>query len=219
MKRALLGVGTSLILLCCGTAAWAQSPQVVSARAGAVNRVEGEVVYHCHDKESGIQTLETGVKLHDGDLVFTDEKSSAQWALNPDSHLTMSANSTVRVYKTDLDQMHFDLERGEVIVVIRSVENGVSLVIHAPPGLLAIHKSGRYRFRVAENGETEAAVVEGELRYKDSQGNPVSVKKGSRVNFYKVEKKIDHSRFHPSPYWQSRRAALNRKHIYSDALT
>lgn len=87
MKRALLRVGTLLIFLCLGgPAAWAQSAQVISARAGAVTRVEGEVLYHCHDKESGIQTLETGVKLHDGDLVFTDENSNARWMLNPDSY-------------------------------------------------------------------------------------------------------------------------------------
>lgn len=61
-------------------------------------------------------------------------------------------------------------------------------MLNTLPSLLTIHKPGRYIIRVNANGETEAIVVEGELRYKDKEGKLNSLKKGKRVYFYKVEK-------------------------------
>jgi hypothetical protein len=69
-----------------------------------------------------------------------------------------------------------------------SFKGGASLKIHTPPELLTVFKRGRYRFRVAENGETEANVERGELRYVDEQGNLAKVKKGKQINFVKRRK-------------------------------
>jgi hypothetical protein len=101
--------------------------------------------------------------------------------------MTVSADSVVRVYEGALDRMHFDVERGEVAVVSRSLSGGASLVIHAPPGILSVHKPRRYLFHVAEGGETEAAVEKGELRYTENNKS-VSVRKGRRVHFRRVGK-------------------------------
>ena len=159
--------------------------RVVSARAGLVTGAEGEVLYHCHEKGEGVERLQPGERLHDGDRVFTSKTGRVTWGLNPDSYMVVAADSVVRVYDAALDRMHFDVERGEVVVVSRALKGGAALVIHAPPGVLTVHKPGRYLFRVAEGGETEAAVERGELRYED-KGKVVSVKKGRRVNFIKV---------------------------------
>ncbi len=164
--------------------------QVVSARAGRVTRTEGEVLLQCVN-EKEIRQLPKGVQLHDGDVVLTTGNARAAWALNPNSYVQVGADSYVRVYRTKLDEMHFDIERGEVIVIVRALRNGAALVLHTPPGLLTVHKPGRYRFRVATNGETEAAVVKGELRYVD-KGKVTSLKRRMRVNFYKVQRKVTH---------------------------
>ncbi|HJU48610.1 MAG TPA: FecR domain-containing protein [Gaiellaceae bacterium] len=188
MKRALAAVTILLTLY----AAPAQAQQrVVSARAGLVTGVEGEALYHCHEKGEGVEQLPAGAMLHDGDLVYTSKGGRVTWALNPDSYMTVAAESVVRVYTGALDRMHFDVERGEVIVVSRSLGGGASLVIHAPPGLLTVHKPGRYLFRVAEGGETEASVEKGELRYEE-KGKTLSVKKGRKVTFQRVEKTTEH---------------------------
>ncbi|MDQ3802355.1 MAG: FecR family protein [Acidobacteriota bacterium] len=179
-------VTSALLLTLCAQPALPQE-RVVSARAGLVTGVEGEVVYHCHEKGEGVEQLRSGERLHDGDLVYTSKGGRVTWVLNPDSYMMVSADSAVRVYESALDRMHFDVERGEVIVVSRSLEGGTALVVHAPPGLLTVYKPGRYLFRVAEGGETEAAVERGELRYEE-KGRVVSVKKGRRVNFIKVRK-------------------------------
>lgn len=169
----------------------AQEGRLVSARAGLVMSAEGEVLYHCHEKGEGVEQLRSGAKLHDGDRVFTSKGARATWALNPESFMALSGDSVVRVYDASLDRMHFDVERGEVAVIVRSLDRGAALVIHAPPGILAVYKPGRYLFRVAEGGETEASVEKGELRYEE-KGRTVSVKKGRKVYFRRVGKTTPH---------------------------
>ncbi|HEU4594854.1 MAG TPA: FecR domain-containing protein [Pyrinomonadaceae bacterium] len=188
MRRTLAAV--TLLLTLCAASAPAQE-KVVSARAGLVTGVEGEVLYHCHEKGEGVEQLPAGARLHDGDLVYTSKGGRVTWALNPDSYMTVSADSVVRVYEGALDRMHFDVDRGEVTVVVRSLDGGAALVVHAPPGILTVHKPGRYLFRVAEGGETEASVEKGELRYEE-KGKTLSVKKGRKVTFQRVEKKTEH---------------------------
>lgn len=170
-------------------AAIRQRAQVVSARAGLVTRVEGEVRCHHHEREGGVEELRAGERVHDDDIVFTNENGRAQWTLNPDSYLSASPASTVRVYDTSLDRMSFGVERGEVVVAARSLGKGVPLTIRTPPGPLTVYKAGLYRFRVAEDGGTVAEVVKGELRYTDETGKLVVVKKGRSVTFRKAEKR------------------------------
>lgn len=170
-------------------AATRQRAEVVSARAGLVTRVEGEVRCHHHEREGGVEELRAGERIHDDDIVFTNETGRVQWTLSPDSYLSASPGSTVRVYDTSLERMSFGVERGEVVVFTRSLGKGISLTIRTPPGPLTVYKSGLYRFRVAEDGETVAEVVKGELRYTDETGSLVVVKKGRSVTFRKAEKR------------------------------
>ena len=182
---------TALLLLasCFAVLASGVKAQVVSARAGVVCHVDGEVWYHAHSsKGGGVQQLEVGTELNNGDFVITSDKGLAEWSLNPDSYLKVAANSHVLAQETNLDRMRFDIKRGEVLINIRAFNNGASLVLHTPPGLLTVYKPGRYLIRVAEGGETEAIVGKGELRYKDKNGKLTSVKEGRRVYFYKEER-------------------------------
>ena len=168
-----------------------QGEKVISARAGLVTRAEGEVLYHCHEKGEGVERLPPGTRLHDGDRVFTSGGGRVTWALNPDSYMTVSAGSVVRVFEGAFDRMHFDVERGEVRVFVRSLGGGAALVVHAPPGPLTVGGPGSYLFRVAEDGETEAVVGKGELRY-DENGKTMSVKKGRTVHFKRAGRKVEH---------------------------
>ena len=179
-------------LLCSTATRWKTAQaQMISARAGLVTREDGEVFYS-PGGGSEVRQLQKGVKLGDSDTVLVAGKGRAEWTLNPDSYLQVGADSFVRVRETSLDRMHFDVERGEVFVIVSRLEHDASLVIHAPPALLTVVKPGRYRFRVAENGQTEAAVDKGELQYVDNQGKQVKVKNRMQINFYNVEKLIIH---------------------------
>ena len=165
--------------------------QVVSARAGVVTRAEGEVFYQ-PSGEKDSRRLQAGVRFGGGDAVITARGARAEWSLTPDSYLQVGPDSSVRIYELSSGQLHFDVERGEVYVIVRSLEKGTSLVVHAPPGLLTVYKRGRYRVRVAAGGDTDAAVAEGELRYADAKGNLIRVGKRKEVHFFTGEKKIVH---------------------------
>ncbi len=194
MKSVVTAVVKLIIVLLVVLHAYLPAPaqeRVVSARAGLVTGVEGEVLYHCHEKGEGINQLQAGVQLHDGDRVFTSRGGRVTWALNPGSYMTVSPDSAVRVYDGSLGAMHFDVERGEVVVIVRSLRNDAGLVIHTPPGLITVRKAGRYLFRVEEDGETEASVGEGELRYRE-KGKEVGLKKGRKVNFCRTGKGVEH---------------------------
>jgi hypothetical protein len=172
-------------------AAASEQGQVVAARAGIVTRAEGEVLYGAQgDRE--MRRLQIGVRLANGDAVTTALKSRAEWSLTPDSYLQVGADSRVRIYETSLDRMHFDVERGEVFIIVRSLAGGEALVVHAPPGEVIVRKPGRYRFRVAASGETEAAVSSGELRYINEQGKTVIIRKRKRIRFHVAGKKEIH---------------------------
>ncbi|HWW74931.1 MAG TPA: FecR domain-containing protein [Pyrinomonadaceae bacterium] len=171
----------------------ARQAQVISARAGLVTRVEGEVRCHHHEREAGVEELHVGERLHDEDIVFINGSSRAQRTLNPGSYLSASPDTTIRVYDTSLNRMSFGIERGEVVIIARSLGKDVSLTIRTPPGQLTVYKSGLYRFRVTDDGGTEAEVVKGELRYVDERENLNVVKKGRSVTFRKSQKLMDHA--------------------------
>ena len=161
------------------------SSQVISTRAGVVKKVQGDVFYRCHENQQDALKLINNLALHNEDTIVTAEASSAVLALNPDSYMYVDGDAYLKIKQTELDKMHFDIERGEIILFIRSLKNGASLVIHTPPGILTIYKGGQYRISVGKKGETEANVFGGELRYFDENGKLNKLKKGRQVNFVK----------------------------------
>lgn len=163
------------------------SGQIISTRAGTVKKVVGDVFYRCHQDEKNLLDLDIDSSLHNEDTLLTSESGSVVLALNSDSYLYVDEDAYVKIKNTELDKMHFDIERGEIYLFVRSLDNGASLVIHTPPGKLTIKKGGRYRIIVGENGNTEANVFEGELRYFDENGKLNKLKKGRQVNFVKKQ--------------------------------
>ncbi|NNE66233.1 MAG: hypothetical protein HKN33_06670 [Pyrinomonadaceae bacterium] len=122
--------------------------------------------------------------LHNEDIIVTADSGSLVLALNPNSYLYLGPNAFVAVKNTELNKMHFDIERGQMVLFVRSLKNGASLVIHTPPGILAIRKGGRYIVSVETNGNTKANVIRGELGYLN-RGRLVKLKKGRQVEFVK----------------------------------
>lgn len=170
-----------MIFLCVSLEASAQS-QVISASAGTVSRVDGEVWFR-HRGATGLQPLRADQKLVAGDLIVTGGSGRVEWSLNLGSYLQVGARSQVRIYETSLDQMHFDVERGEVFAVVAAFDKHAALVLDTPPALFTVVKRGRYRLRVETDDETEAAVAEGELRFTDSEGKEIKVTKRRRARF------------------------------------
>jgi hypothetical protein len=171
------------LLLVLAAAPSAPAAQVISARAGRVSRVEGDVLQHCHQKKESLSPLKTGQVLHDGDAVVTSGGGQAVLALDPGSYLRVTGDAFLSLRETAFDRMHFDVDRGEVCVESKSLGKKAALVLHAPPGQLAVTKPGHYHVRVGPGGETEALVLEGEIRYTDGGGGVASVRSRGSVRF------------------------------------
>ncbi len=174
-----------LFIICWLVAPTRLQAQVVSARVGQVCHIRGEVLYHRHE-EKGVRQLHVGATLNDGDIIFTTGGGRAEWSLTTDSYLQATGDSQIVVRETRFHKMRFDVMKGEVLITLRSLEKGASLVISTPPAPLTIYKPGIYRILVAADGETGADVGKGELRYVDRRGRANKVKAGKRVHFYKV---------------------------------
>lgn len=167
------------------------SAQVISVNAGVVKKLDGEVFYRCHNNEKELLKLLDSSALHNEDTLLTKETGNTILSLNPDSYMFVDADALIKVKNNELDKMHFDMERGKIVLFIRSLKNGASLVIHTPPGIPTIYKGGLYRINVGKEGNTEANVFKGELRYFDERGELIKLKKSIQVNFVKKRKIIE----------------------------
>lgn len=159
--------------------------QVLRAEAGLVKKIDGEVLVHCHRSRPDLSELRKGEVLHNEDLILTLKSGSAVFSLNPDSYVLVSADTALTVRETALSAMRFDVTAGEVIVTVSSLDNGASLVFHAPPRVLKISKKGLYRVYVQPSGETQVNVIRGELIYTGNDNRPVRLTKGKQVDFRK----------------------------------
>jgi hypothetical protein len=155
---------------------------IVSTRVGDVSRLDGEVRSKQRG-EANPRELQVGDKLSEGDIVLTGAQSRAEWSLGPDSYFQVGGESQVRLYET-LDEMHFDIERGEVFVIVSSLDKGEVLELDTPHALLTVARRGRYRIRVSKNGDTEATVVQGELRFVNSKGEAGRVTTRKQIHFF-----------------------------------
>jgi hypothetical protein len=173
-----------LLLLCCLTSphrAPAQG-QVVSVRVDVVTRIEGEVHVRWHGVvEPGL--LKPGDELSKGDLLLTGDNGRAELTLTYDSYLLVAPLSQVWIYEAGNDRIHLDILRGEVSATVQGNIGDTPLVLDTPPAELDVVKRGHYVVQVAANGSTEAYVEAGELRFADSNGVTVRLKKHKRVRF------------------------------------
>lgn len=168
-----------LSALCCPRfACFAQSQtqaQVVYSRAAEVTRIDGDVRLRRHG-EIETTPLLPGARLAPDDLIVTGMNGRAELSMGPDSYLQVGHDSHVRVYEVTTNMIHFDVERGEVFVIVRSFPKEISLIVDTPPAPLTIAKRGRYQVQVAADGATEVAVERGELSFTDSGNKTIRIK-------------------------------------------
>jgi FecR protein len=173
-----------LLCLCClilPPRAPAQG-RVVSVRVDVVTRVEGEVRVRWH----GIgepELLKPGDVLSKGDLLLTGDNGRAELTLTYDSYLLVAPLSQLWIYEVGNDRIHLDILRGEVSATIQGNIGNNPLVLDTPPAELDVVKRGHYVVQVAADGSAEAYVEAGEMRFADSNGATVRLKKHKRVRF------------------------------------
>src|SRR5262245_16382102 len=135
---------------------------VVSARAGEINLVEGDVSARTGQDWS---LLVPGDTVKEGYPVKTGPGSRAEVLLNPGSYLRLAENTEFYFDSTSIDSIKINLLKGSAIVEAAAGEGltGLLATVITPKGQFSIVSAGVYRFNVDISGRTEARVAKGRL--------------------------------------------------------
>jgi len=150
------------VILVVGVAETAFAQYLVSAKAGFVNRADGQVDIQRADNEDGTRgRASLGTQMKVGDRLITAANSRAEILLNPGSYLRMNGNTEVVAVNTMLDEMRFEVVSGSVIVEVGDLEKGIVIEISTPQGVMSVAKAGLQRIDITK-GATVIAVRQGE---------------------------------------------------------
>lgn len=148
---------------------------VISAKAGGVNFVEGDV--SAAQKNNRVGLLLKGDTLEAGQTVATGKTGRAEILLNPGSYIRLGENSSFEFANTSLDDLQVKLKRGSAIFEVIA-DDELKITVSAPKANFYIVKSGIYRVDVATDGTGKLEVWKGRAQIGES-GN--AVLKGGRA--------------------------------------
>ena len=178
---ALLLLSTAFVL-CCSVVNMAQNREkfVISAKAGGINAISGQVGVHSRGNGDW-QQLSITDDLNTGDRVRTDFDGRVEILLNPGSYLRVGGNSEVELLDNTLENLEVRLLRGTAIVEATGADDlDLNIGISTPHTKLAIVRHGLYRLSVIPGDATELIVRKGRVILSDSH---TKIKGGNKVVF------------------------------------
>ena len=131
---------------------------MISAKAGGVNYVEGDVTVLRKIGRSG--PLLRRDELEIGDRVSTGVNGKAEVLLNPGSFLRLGPNSTFQFRSTSLDDLQIAFVSGSAIFEVFATDH-FTVSVFAPKDSLAFVETGVYRVDIAVDGTGTVAVTDG----------------------------------------------------------
>ena len=153
-KRTIISVSLSILLaVVFAVTADAQSntnQYVVSAKAGGVNFVSGEVttVRKITAVPVPASTLDT---LENGDQIQTGPDGRAEILLNPGSYLRLGENSAIELVDTSLDSLSLKLSTGMALIEVVGDDDEIAPVELTFAGSsVRFDKKGVYRVQYRE---------------------------------------------------------------------
>ena len=168
MKSRLVGIVVLLILAVLGVSvAIAQDETlrsvagdkwVITAQAGGVNYVEGEVGIVRTLGKSGM--LLKGDSVQVGDRVTTGANGRAEILLNPGSYLRIAENSAFEFKTTSLEDLQIYVERGSVMLEVFAA-NDFKVSVNTAKQNYDLVDTGIYRIDVAADGIARLEVWKG----------------------------------------------------------
>ncbi|MEW6361974.1 MAG: FecR family protein [Acidobacteriota bacterium] len=134
---------------------------MISARAGGVNYVEGDVAVVRSNARSG--RLLKGDMVEIGDRVSTGTSGKAEILMNPGSYIRLAGNSAFEFITTDLDDLRIKLDRGSAILEIFASKD-FKVVVQTPRLPLSFDSTGVYRIDIENDGSARLEVWKGKAR-------------------------------------------------------
>jgi len=200
------------------------SPYVVSAKAGGINFVSGDVRLSRAGRPD-YQPLTSRDALDSGDVVTTGATGRLEVLLMPGSFLRVAENTQI-AFKSATDELQFDVANGTVIVEASGVSDDEALLkVGTPRTVVSLLRSGIYRITVAQDGSTNVAVRKG--RAQLALNPPVTIKGnnqatiggngGATAMVAKLAKK-DVSEFESWSKQRAEQVAVNNRKIQRRAL-
>lgn len=133
---------------------------LISAKAGGVNLVEGNVNLVRQRGTSGRLLKTDSVEI--GDVVATGEDGKAEILLNPGSFVRLGPNTKFEFVTTDLDDLKLKLTSGSAILEVFA-DSDFKVTVATPKSELVIAKTGVYRLDIANDGQAFVSVWKGRL--------------------------------------------------------
>jgi hypothetical protein len=174
-------VALSVLTALAAASARAQTRDVhfISARAGVVNYVTGDVKTRRADEKSW-QRLTSRDDLQTGDAVRTGADGRVEVLLNPGSYFRAGAYTEFDLVDASLDNLQLKLARGGAVVEATGYDRlGLDIVVATPGARVHIIRTGVYRLSILPSGETEVAVQKG--RALVGEGDAAQLVKGGKV--------------------------------------
>jgi len=141
------------------------SAQIISAKPGMVNYVEGKPLVFRDDPAEGTALVARN-QLTPGESVQTSEGDRVEILLSPGSYLRVAGNSRLDIVKAEFDDMRFKLVRGTAILESASFDKKVhALKVSTPGGDVRVLEKGLYRFQVVAEREVEVFVYSGKAEW------------------------------------------------------
>src|SRR5205085_5518308 len=213
MNSPIRTLSVSLLIILSSIAAAAQKLQTVSAtgnkylisaKAGGVNLVEGNVSISRSTGRSGILLVKDEIAI--GERVTTPSNGRAEVLLNPGSYLRVGPETSFDFVSTSLDDLQLNIYRGSAIFEVIADEE-FSVLIKTPGNEVKLTRSGVYRVDVLPDTDVRVSVVKGKLfvgpdsKTKVKAGRTVLIK-GEETTVAKFDKDADD----PLDMWSQSRA-------------
>lgn len=155
---------------------------VISAKAGAVNYVSGDVSIQQKAAKKGF--LQKGDEVEAGDLVATGANGKTEVLLNPGSYIRLAENSEFEFVTTSLeDDLQIKLNRGSAIFEVIA-DKEFKVIVNTPKSRFYLIQSGVYRIDALENGG-KISVWKGKAQVGDAKAT--TVKGGKSATFENMQ--------------------------------
>lgn len=179
---------------------------IISAKAGAVNIVMGDVTVERTNSRTG--RLFKGDELQTGEKVSTGVDGKAEILMNPGSYFRMGANSSFEFDSTDLDEVRIKMHKGSAIFEVFGAEE-FTVDVKAGKSRFAFVDTGIYRVDVAADGDATVSIVKGKVL--PGLDASKAVKSGKRLEYNGAEyavAKFDKDVKDDLAIWSAERAKL-----------
>ncbi|HEY0428443.1 MAG TPA: FecR family protein [Pyrinomonadaceae bacterium] len=177
---------------------------VISAKAGGVNYVEGNVTVLRKTGKSGYLLKKDNLEI--GDRISTGNNGKAEILLNPGSYIRLAENSEFEFITTSLDDLKLKLTRGSAMLEVFADDN-FRVIVNTPSAQIYAVKSGVYRIDVVSDGKAKVEVWEGKAQIGDTSASVVKQGREAVIDGNQVAvAKFDRDEKDPLEAWSMSRA-------------